>query len=158
MKATMYAVWKLLKIGGWLPLVVFFTHLFSSRVLNAYEIYPHLDIPMHFAGGCAIAFFVSKCFQVLPRNYVKKSRVNILEILLIGSITVSVAVFWEFAEFLFDLSFGTNIQISLANTIQDLIMGLLGALAIIVIRSKQLHIGVSEVQEITFDWINGRTA
>jgi hypothetical protein len=155
MRVTIRAIWKFLKIGGWFPLVVFTTHLFLSRVFHIYEIYPHMDIPMHFAGGFAIAFFVSKCFQILPRDYVKRNRVNILEILLIGSLTASVAVFWEFAEFLFDQFFGTNIQISLANTIQDLVMGLLGALAIIFIRSRQLRIGISEVREITFDWING---
>jgi hypothetical protein len=156
MRVIIHAIWKVLTIGGWFPLVVFFTHLFLSRVLGIYEIYPDMDIPMHFAGGLSIAFFVSKCFRVLPRDYVKKGRVNILEILLIGSITASVAVFWEFGEFLFDQSFGTNIQISLANTIQDLAMGLLGASVIIFIRSRQLHIDASQVREVTFDWLNGR--
>ena len=158
MRMTISAIWKVVKIGGWFPLIVFTTHLFLSRVLHIYKAYPHMDIPMHFAGGFAIAFFVSKCFQILPRDYVKRSRVNILEILLIGSLTASVAVFWEFGEFLFDQFFGTNIQVSLANTIQDLVMGLFGALTVIFIRSRKLRISVSEVREITFDWINGSVA
>jgi hypothetical protein len=158
MKTAVSATLKILKIGGWFPLAVFSAHVFLSRVLHLYDIYPPMDIPMHFAGGFAIAFFISKCFQILPRDYVKRSRVSLLEILLIGSLTASTAVFWEFAEFTYDQFFGTNIQISLANTIQDLVMGIFGALIIILIRSRQLRIGLSEVREITFDWIDGKPA
>ncbi len=158
MKIIVSATLKILKIGGWLPLTVFSTHVFLSRVIHLYDIFPPMDIPMHFAGGLAIAFFISKCFQILPRDYIKKSRVSLLEIVLIGSLTASTAVFWEFAEFTFDQFFGTNIQISLANTIQDLVMGIFGALIIILIRSRQLNIGIGEVREITFEWIDGKPA
>ena len=72
MKIIVSAILKILKIGGWLPLAVFSTHVFLSRVLHLYDIFPPMDIPMHFAGGLAIAFFISKCFQILPRDYVKK--------------------------------------------------------------------------------------
>jgi len=111
---------------------------------------------MHFSGGVAIAFFISRCFQALPRGRVRRSRVVLLEPLLIGSLTASAAVCWEFAEFTVDQLFGSNIQTSLANTMQDLAMGISGAIVLILIRIKQLRVGISEVQEFAFDWIRGQ--
>jgi len=143
---------KLLKVG-WAPLLAFFTHLFLSRVLNVYVIWPSADVPMHFIGGVTIGFFISQCFRFLPRESIRRSRVVILELLLIGSLTVSAAVFWEFAEFGYDRIFGTNIQISLANTVQDMALGTLGAFVVMLVRCKQLRVGFSEVREIAYDWI-----
>jgi hypothetical protein len=141
--------------GGWVPALVFTTHGFLSRVLDLYRIWPPADIPVHFSAGAAVAFCISRCFQLLPREPVRQSRVNLLELLLIGSLTASVAVFWEFAEFSADQLFGTNVQISLANTMQDLAMGIGGALVLILIRVRQLRVGVRELGEITWDWVHG---
>jgi hypothetical protein len=113
---------------------------------------------MHFSGGVAIAFFVSHCFQLLPRESVKRSRVVLLELVLIASITASAAVFWEFSEFFADQLFGTNVQVSLANTMQDLALGIFGAIFLILIRIRQLRIGINELREITFDWTLGKAA
>ncbi len=152
------ALWKLFKIGGWAPLLVLATHLFLSRVMHAYLIWPPTDIPVHFAGGLAIAFFVSRCFQALPRETIRRSRVVLLELLLVMALTATTAVFWEFAEFTDDRLFGTNIQISLANTMQDLAMGILGAAVFAAIRARQLAVAFDEVKEIASDWIGGRTS
>jgi hypothetical protein len=150
--------WKVLKIGGWAPLLVFTTHVFIDRVLNAYDWWPPIDIPMHFSGGLAIAFFISRCFQTLPRQAVPKSRLVVLELLLAGSLTATVAVFWEFAEFSLDQIFGTNVQVSLANTMKDMAMGISGALVFIMVRAAQLHAGAAEFKEITRDWVRGQAA
>ena len=159
MKKILQICWKALSSGGgWAPIFVFVLHIFLHRVVHIYLYFPSADVPMHFLGGIAIAYFVSRCFQLLPREAVVKSRVFLLELLLIGSLTASVAVCWEFAEFTFDQLFGYNVQISLANTMIDLAMGLSGAIVFILIRSRQLHIGTTELQEITFDWIRGQVA
>lgn len=144
--------------GGWAPLTVFIIHVFLSRVLHLYDLWPRADIPMHFSGGMAIAFFTSRCFQLLPRESIKRSRVALLELLLICSLTATVAVFWEFAEFTIDQLFGLNIQVSLANTMQDLAMGILGSISFILIRMRQLHIGTNELREITFEWVHGEAS
>jgi hypothetical protein len=106
----------------------------------------------------AIAFFISRCFRLLPREMatIKRSRIVLLELLLIGSLTATAAVFWEFAEFTIDQAFGMNVQISLANTMQDLAMGISGATLFIFIRSRQLRVGASELREITSDWLYGQ--
>ena len=159
MKKMLNIGWKALTVGGgWVPLLVFTTHLFLSRVIYLYKIWPSTDIPMRFSGSMAIAFFVSRCFQLMPRVSIKRSRVVLLELLLIGSLTASTAVFWEFAEFSYDQLFGTNVQVSLANTMQDMAMGIIGAIVFIVIRIRQLRVGSSELREITFDWVRGESA
>ena len=141
--------------GGWFPLLVFISHLFVSRILHLYEIWPSTDVPMHFLGGVSIAFFVSRSFQLLPRKEVDRSRVLLQELLLVGSITATTTVFWEFAEFIFDQAFLTNIQVSLANTMKDMAMGILGAISLILVRSIQLGIGLNDVQNISSDWLKG---
>jgi hypothetical protein len=144
--------------GGWVPMTVFIIHAFLSQVIHLYDLWSPADIPMHFTGGVAIAFFISRCFQLLPRESIKRSRIALLELLLIGSLTATAAVFWEFAEFSIDQLFGTNVQVSLANTMQDMAMGILGSIFLIAIRIRQLHIGTRELREITFDWVRGEAA
>src|SRR5262245_36709542 len=110
MKAMGAMAWKVLVTGGWVPLLVFAVHVVCARLFLLYETWPDLDTPMHFAGGAAIAFFVSRSFQALPRGVVSRSRRVVLELLLIGSLTASATVFWEFAEFACDRVFGTHQQ------------------------------------------------
>jgi hypothetical protein len=158
MKAIIKMAWKILKVGGWAPLSVFMLHAISAIILKVYERWPSYDMPMHFFGGLSFAFFVSQCFQVLPRGLVKKSRSAVLELLLIGSLTATAATFWEFAEFTTDQLFDRNVQVSLANTMQDMALGIAGALAFILMRAVKLRVGPSEFAEVTNDWITGKAA
>ena len=147
---------KIWNSGGWAPLTVFIAHEILSHVFNAYEAWPQLDIPFHFGGGLAMAFFISRCFQGLPREQMNRSRTVLLELILVGSLTATAAVFWEFGEFGADQLFGTNIQVSLANTMQDVALGLAGAVSFIVFRARQLRAGRAEVIELTLDWLDYR--
>ncbi len=149
---------KIFKVGGWAPLLVFGIHILLGKGFHAYRIWPPIDIPMHFVGGFAFAFFVSRCFQELPRGMVQRSRSVVLELLLIGSLTTTAAVFWEFAEFSADQILGKNIQISLQNTMQDLAMGIMGSIVYIAVRARQLRVSSRELREITNDWIEGKAA
>lgn len=149
---------KIFRVGGWAPFTVFVIHVISGKVFNLYELWPEYDVPMHFAGGFAFAFFVSRLFQELPRGMVQRSRSVVLELLLIGSFTVTAAVFWEFFEFTLDQILKSNIQVSLQNTMKDLAMGVLGSITLIAIRARQLRVGSSELREITRDWVDGKAA
>lgn len=150
--------WKIFRVGGWAPSTVFALHVLLGKWFHVYHIWPPVDVPMHLAGGFTFAFFVSRCFQELPRGMVQRSRSVVLELLLIGSLTVTAAVFWEFAEFSVDQIFGKHIQMSLKNTMKDLAMGVIGAMAFIAVRAKQLRVGGSELREITKDWVEGKAA
>lgn len=151
-------VWKIFRVGGWAPFTVFALHVLLGKWFHVYRIWPPVDVPMHLAGGFTFAFFVSRCFQELPRGMVKRSRSVILELLLIGSLTATAAVFWEFAEFSADQIFNKHIQVSLENTMKDLAMGVVGAMAFIAIRVKQLRVGSNDLREITKDWVEGKAA
>lgn len=61
---------------------------------------------------------------------------KILSMVLVFSLTATATVLWEFAEFILDHVAGTNVQISLANTMQDQFMGILGGLTWIVIYDR----------------------
>src|SRR5262245_3578364 len=149
---------KLLSAGGWAPCLVFTVHVTATQLFDVYRLWPQADIPMHFAGGFAIAFFISCCFRALPRDVVRSSRLVVLEAVLIGSLTTSAAVLWEFAEFTLDRMAGTNVQVSLPNTMQDLALGMLGASALIIVRALRVHAGPADVHQVATEWLTGRTA
>ena len=158
MKSIYQLAWKIIRIGGWFPLLVFALHLLLQEVFFIYETYPNIDIPEHFFGGVSIAYFVSQCFQRLPRESLKKSRVAILEATLIISLTTCTAVCWEFAEFFADRIFHSNLQVSLANTMQDLVLGMSGAGIVATVRFHKARAGLRELREFMFDWRSGLTA
>src|SRR5687768_669997 len=51
-----------LREAGWAPLLVFGIHLVALGAFNAYERFPHVDLPMHFLGGLVTAFFFHRVF------------------------------------------------------------------------------------------------
>ena len=159
-KVTAFAaiVEKVFRVGGWAPLMVFGIHVILSRVFNAYVVFPPTDIPMHFFGGLAMAFFISRCFQALPREVVRSSRIVALELILVGSLTTSAAVIWEFTEFACDQIFGSNIQRGLGNTMRDMGLGIAGALVIMVLRAHALKAKPAELRSVATEWMAGRAA
>jgi len=62
---------------------------------------------------------------------------KVITFVLILSVTATVAVFWEFAEFLGDTFLNMNLQGSIANTMQDQFLGILGGLTWAVIYSRR---------------------
>lgn len=151
-------LWSQIRSGGWAPILVLSTHFFLAYAVNAYELWPPVDIPMHFAGGMAIAFMVSQSFRTLPRESITRSRIVILELLLVVTLTATAAVCWELAEFTLDQIAGTNVQVGLTNTMKDLAVGMGGGIAIVILRGWQLKAGVSEIRELALDWARGLSA
>ena len=158
MTAFADVVEKVFRVGGWAPLMVFGIHVILSRVFNAYVVFPPTDIPMHFAGGVAMAFFISRCFQVLPREVVRSSRLVALELILVGSLTASAAVVWEFVEYACDQAFGSNIQRGLDNTMRDMGLGIAGALVVMALRFRALNARPEELRDVAAEWMAGRAA
>jgi hypothetical protein len=158
LKAFVLGARRLLVIGGWAPLLVFLAHVVGDLVFDVYDGWPAADVPMHFAGGLAMAFFVSRCVRPLTADVAKSSQSAALELVLAGSLTATAAVAWEFAEFTLDHVAGTNLQYSLANTMQDLALGLLGAAAFLAVRARQLRAGAAELRAVAGAWLTGRAA
>jgi hypothetical protein len=109
-----------------LPISVLFAHLIVSKGLNLYKIFPNLDILFHYIGGLSIAYTSARILSYLGKEKISTIPNKVVFLVLIFSLTATATVFWEFAEFIGDQFMNTNIQISLANTMQDQFMGLLG--------------------------------
>jgi hypothetical protein len=127
--------------AGWAPLFVFLLHVFISRVLNGYILYPPLDIPMHFFGGVAIAYFFSKCFAALPEDAIAPWFRPVAEFVVVLSLTVTASVFWEFAEFTSDTFFGTHAQLDLEDTLFDMALGIAGGASLLLMGWRQGALG-----------------
>ena len=128
--------------AGWLPTAVFLLHVFISRVVNGYILFPPLDIPMHFLGGVAIAFFFSRCLALVPASVISGGPRRLLQALLVFGLTGTATVFWEFAEFFSDHLFGTHAQLGLEDTLLDMALGVAGGLAYLASAYQRATLGV----------------
>ena len=131
---------KSLKRAGWAPTLVFVAHVLFCRGLNAYQAFPKLDIPMHFLGGVAIAFFLWTAIRagVSSGTLGQPNRLGIAALAFTS--TVSCAVFWEFAEFLSDRHLGTNTQAGLQDTLLDMLIGVVGGAVFVGIASFRVKV------------------
>jgi len=121
------------------PITVLLAHLMASKVLKLYLIFPNLDIPFHFVGGLSIAFTSAQILSYLEKEKIIAALNQVVFLALIFSLTATATVFWEFAEFIGDQLLNTNIQISLANTMQDQFMGILGGVTWIFIYTRKFE-------------------
>lgn len=118
-----------LRRAAWAPILVFALHILAILVLDIYSRYPDFDVPMHFVGGAAIAYFFGACYRSADKLELLGRPSEIVFPPLILGLTSLAAVMWEFAEFVAERQFGIRTQPGLADTLLDLLMGLLGGIA-----------------------------
>jgi hypothetical protein len=121
------------------PGVIFLIHLIASKILNLYALFPNMDIPFHYLGGLSIAWTSAQLLSYLEQERIISRLNRVIFMVLILSLTATAAVFWEFAEFIGDRLFDTNIQISLANTMQDQFLGVLGGMTIVFVYGNRFR-------------------
>jgi hypothetical protein len=124
-----------LREAGWAPLSLLGVYLLA-RSLQLFKWFPLLDIPTHFLGGVAITYF----FRVAIRHSQKVvgEIPFAVQVLFAITCTGTAAIFWEFYENLLDFFFDTGMVRGVQDTVVDLLMGLLGALALtLVYRRRQ---------------------
>lgn len=113
---------------GLFPLFVYtLNSAFLFWAPDFYKLYS-VDTPMHFLGGVSIAY--GACYVLFlfeKRGWIKIQK-DLLKVFIITSAVTTVAVWWEFYEFLNDQFYGTSWQPSVSDTIKDLYMGMIGAL------------------------------
>jgi hypothetical protein len=112
---------------AWAPLFVFMIHVIALS-FRLYKTYPPIDIPMHFFGGVSMAYFLDKAFVAASLITTGERPNGVLESLLTVTATCTVAVFWEFVEFVLSWALSTDLQGSLADTTKDLFFGITGSL------------------------------
>ena len=115
-----------LRRAAWAPVLVFSIHVVALVCFDIYRRFPEFDIPMHFAGGVAIAHFFGMSYHTAAQRKLLGEPSAVMFPPMILGLTSLAAVVWEFAEFIADRQFGTHSQPSLADTLLDLLMGLLG--------------------------------
>ena len=122
-------IWKLFKQAGWAPLLVVVFH--RIVLLSGLRQFRVCDWILHFSGGLTIAYFL---FHLIPYLEPKIGKLSTrARLLLTYTSAVTVAAFWELAEFAASFSKGTVLQHSLSETMVDLLNGVLGAAVTIVL-------------------------
>lgn len=122
--------------AGWLPSLVFAVHCVLSLVFKAYDRTPSLDVPMHLFGGAAIAYFFHVCVAYGDRLGLVRVGSRQAETVMVFGLVAVATVVWEFAEFLADYFFHLGAQPSVANTMKDQFMGLVGGAVYILINAR----------------------
>ena len=119
--------------GGWAPTLVFLLFVILVKYFDVYNQFPEYDIPVHFLGGVAIAYFFhivsieGSAHKVLGRFH------RVTHCILVLSLTCTAALFWEFAEFLYDYWFGGSIQAGdLNDTLLDMLLGFVGGVVFLI--------------------------
>ena len=117
--------------AGWAPAMVFAAHVVISRA-RFYIAWPSIDIPMHLLGGVAIAFLLWRAAHGASRAGVTgMPNATGLAVMVLG-LTCAAAVIWECAEFLSDRYLGTRSQLSIADTLGDMVVGISGGVTFLI--------------------------
>ena len=124
-------LWRTLRQTYWALALVLAFWAIAAKVFHAYITYPWLDIPTHFSGGLAIAYFFRVAI-VNSEELIGRTPV-IVQLLLSLSLTALAAVGWEFLEFLSDTYLGSHLNLGVRDTLSDLFFGLLGGSCIFAI-------------------------
>lgn len=110
-----------------LPILVLFALHAAFLLFGAYSV-PHLDSVMHFGGGVALGTLICGLLSRAVRiGWLLPPR-RLLLFVLIFSLVTTGAVFWEFFEWTVDTIMGTTMQVSMGDTMKDLLLGQLGAI------------------------------
>ncbi len=121
------------RVAGWAPIAVFVAHVIASRVLGTYLAFPSLDIPMHLAGGAAIAFFFWRSLHIQESRFAIGEMAPASAGLLSFTAVGTAAVVWEFAEWISDRFMGTYAQLGLEDTLLDMLLGIAGGLVFVMV-------------------------
>ena len=130
---------KLLKLSlcFYFPLLIFLIHVFIIPYFDLYASYNWLDIPMHFFGGAAMAYSFLLVLDKCKDEIIIKDK--LVKVILTVSLVALIAVLWEFGEHLINYLFNLEWYFTLRDTLEDLFLGILGAL-IIALFSKSVTI------------------
>lgn len=120
------------------PALVFSTHLLGVKALNLYAFFPNIDIPFHFIGGASIAYTSAQILLYLEREKLTTPLNGFIFLILLLSLTATTAMLWEFAEFSLDHLLHTNVQVSLAKTMQDQFLGVCGGILCAALYAKKV--------------------
>lgn len=117
------------------PFLVYIINDSIQFLIPDFYILYSLDTYSHFLGGLAIAYVAHSVLSMLEKKRWITIQKNILRMGIIFSVVMTIAVWWEFYEFLYDyfLNPAYFMQPSITDTIKDLYMGMFGAVVFCII-------------------------
>jgi len=121
------AVKDIMLYAVWFPALVFIVNLIGW-FLKCYDLWPAFDIPMHILGGISITYFFWKTISILETRKIILPIQGIIKVIFIFSLTCTITVLWEFAEFTLDHIIAHNVQLGLDDTLLDMLLGIVGAI------------------------------
>jgi len=116
----------LIKIS--LPVLAILAFHVLFLVIDAYSL-QNLDSMMHFFGGIALGLSVARLLDYAVMRHWCPDPGRWLRAVLVISLVGSAALCWEIYEWLSDHYLDTWLQITLADTIKDMALGLAGGAA-----------------------------
>ena len=111
--------------GAWAPLLVLLAH----RLVYCFQVRQYFDWFMHYGGGVAITYFFWKQLPLRATSLGKLTAMG--RALFALSLGCTMGMIWELVEFANDLAFGTHIQISIRETMKDMVNDFAGAITTI---------------------------
>jgi hypothetical protein len=129
-------IYRTLREAGWAPLLVLLVYIVTARVLDLFQPFPHLDIPMHLAGGMAASYFFYRALRIGARLGVLRRRDRLGTATIVFGLTLAVALLWEIAEAMSDRLYGTREQLGPWDTITDVLVGMVGSVALLTLVSS----------------------
>lgn len=120
--------------------VAFFIHI-CGDVLYAYDTILHYDKITHFVSACVVALVVLIAVYILNEYWdgLQADKYGTAFIVIIT--TVAMGVIWEFREWSADAIFGMQTQLSLEDTMTDLLVNALGGFFIAIVGIRLLKNG-----------------
>jgi len=115
-----------------IPAIVMVLHFFILSC-NVYASIPSIDILMHLLGGCTAAFCLTITLVRLQKLKIIQSLNKDILYALVISLTCVIAVLWEIGELTSDMLMMTTTQISVLDTLSDIVMGIVGSAAFLLV-------------------------
>jgi len=128
--------------------VAFFIHI-CGDVLYAYDTIPSYDNITHFVSACVVALVVLIAVYILSEYWggLQADKYGTAFVVIIT--TMAMGVVWEFREWSADAIFGMQTQLSLEDTMTDLLVNALGGVFIAIVGIRLLKNGA--LKEMTKD-------
>ena len=123
---------RTLREAAWAPLLVVCWVVLVERLFDLFMRFPWIDIPTHFLGGVAVAYFFWRACANAQSAARPFANVGHAVVSLAGTATLS--ILWELFEFLGDHLLGAHMQHGLADTWSDIFFSLAGGVAYLVLR------------------------
>lgn len=89
-----------------------------------------IDTPMHYLGGFMAAMGIVVVLFMACDAKVLQTMPKLIGVLCILGFVALVALAWEVLEYFSDRYLGTFVQLSIADTLKDMVVGLVGALPV----------------------------